>query len=55
MVGRVLPNSRPSGEDHRGAVGEERTGTLRRTHSGEVSPEYVSWIRTKMTIRTLRA
>jgi len=42
MVGRELPNSRPNGEDHRGAVGGERTGTLRRTDSGEVTPEYVN-------------
>lgn len=48
MVGRELPNMRPAGEDHRGAVGgrvEMPRGTL-----GEVTPGSGSWIQTRTLI-----
>jgi hypothetical protein len=55
MVGRELPNLRPNGEDHRGAGGGERMGMLRNTEFGEVTPEFVNWIRTRMRTRIHRA
>ena len=45
MVGRVLPNSRPHGEDHRGAEGGGQMGILRRTNNGAATPGYRSLIR----------
>ena len=51
MVGRELPNLRPHGEDHRGAGGGNRTGKLRTTGSGEVTPGSVNWKRTRTTTR----
>lgn len=38
MVGRVLPNSRPHGEDHRGADGGEQTEILRLMTTGAEIP-----------------
>ena len=54
MVGRELPNLRPNGEDHRGAVGGERTGMLRNTEPGEVTPGSVNWSPMKTRTPTVR-
>lgn len=48
MVGRNLPNSRPNGEDHRGAVGGEQTGTLRLADVKEETFVWRNWIRMRM-------
>lgn len=56
MVGRELPNLRPHGEDHRGAVGGEGTGMLRSTVTGVVvTPESRRLLRRWMRIRIHKA
>lgn len=52
MVGRELPNSRPNGEDHRGAGGGGRR-MLRNSGTAKV-PGWRRWARTR-TIRITKA
>lgn len=55
MVGRVLPNSRPNGEDHRGADGGGQMGMLRRTDSGAMTPECRNLTRIRTRTRIHKA
>lgn len=51
MVGRKLPNSRPNGEDHRGAV-SEGMGILR--NPGRAVPGWKNWdLRERWTLKAL--
>lgn len=53
MVGRELPNLRPHGEDHRGAVGGEEVGMLRPSDPGMVKPGSENWKQMRK-IRTIK-
>lgn len=55
MVGRELPNLRPNGEDHRGAGGGDKTGTLRRTGAERETLVWRSWVQMRIMKRIHKA